>query len=60
MANSSSAANSGVTSSVIVPAAEVLTPDVVPALELGFSAVILSVGLVGGFALSRIINWWKW
>ncbi|MEG2381657.1 MAG: hypothetical protein RSB38_08180 [Oscillospiraceae bacterium] len=41
-----------------VPPVDIL--PIVQALELGFSGLILSVGMVAGFMLSKILNWWKW
>lgn len=34
--------------------------EIVACLELGFAAVVLGIGLIAGFILSKIVNWWKW
>lgn len=34
--------------------------DYTSTLELGFSAIVLGVGLIAGLIFSKILNWWKW
>lgn len=44
----------------MVEAEPVPVVDYTSTLELGFSAIVLGIGLIAGLIFSKIVNWWKW